>query len=489
MMKRIIAVLTALMMLISAAALAEGSAEDPVLVTVNGQELRESSEEYRVWKDYLTYQAGQDSEEYAVMIQQYAMDYAIRYAAMKQKLNEMGITVPEEEVNAAREASRADWEKIVADFMQNQYGVGADASDEDKAAAKADTLAYILENYGYTEESYVEESMMYSNLNAVYDRGQKLAEEGIEVTDQDVEDYFKSIVDEDEEFFNTMVQPGEDEGEKTPEEMSEELVQAYEFYSQYYGYDSKYRPEGYRGITHILLKVEQELLDNWQALAAKLEEQNEPKEEVAPETVEATDAEPTAEPEATAEPEEPVTPEMVEAARQAILDSVKETVDEIKAKLEGGANFEDLILEYGTDPGMQVEENRKNGYAVHPFSILYEQNFMKGAAALEKVGDVSDPIVSQFGVHILHYLRDIPGGAVELTDALKEELRADLKSEKVQAAFDALQEKWVAESEVVWTEAGEDWKIDEAALAELMAPDAPAEETEAAAEPEAVPAE
>ena len=48
MMKRITAVLTALVMLISAAALAEGSAEDPVLVTVNGQELRESSEEYRV---------------------------------------------------------------------------------------------------------------------------------------------------------------------------------------------------------------------------------------------------------------------------------------------------------------------------------------------------------------------------------------------------------------------------------------------------------
>ena len=116
---------------------------------------------------------------------------------------------------------------------------------------------------------------------------------------------------------------------------------------------------------------------------------------------------------------------------------------------------------------------------VHPFSILYEQNFMKGAAALEKVGDVSDPIVSQFGVHILHYLRDIPGGAVELTDALKEELRADLKSEKVQAAFDALQEKWVAESEVVWTEAGEDWKIDEAALAAEPETAEPAEETEA----------
>ena len=174
-----------------------------------------------------------------------------------------------------------------------------------------------------------------------------------------------------------------------------------------------------------------------------------------------------------------MTPEMVEAARQAILDSVKDTVDEINAKLEAGANFEDLILEYGTDPGMQSEENRTKGYAVHPSSIMFEQNFTAGAAALEKVGDVSDPIVSQFGVHILHYLRDIPGGAVELTDALKEELRADLKSEKVQAAFDALQEKWVAESEVVWTEAGEDWKIDEAALAAEPESAEPAEETEA----------
>ena len=478
MMKRIIAVLTALMMLISAAALGEGSAEDPVLVTVNGQELRESSEEYRVWQDYLTYQAGQDSEEYAVMIQQYAMDYAIRYVAMAQKLNEMGNSVPEEELNAGREEARAGWESIVADFMQSQYGVGADATDEEKAAAKADTLAYILENYGYTEESYVEEAMMYTRLNAVYDRGQKLAEEGIEVTDQEVEDHFKTIVAEDETFLNQMVQPEEGE-EKTPEQMSDELVQAYEFYSQYYGYDFKYFPEGYRGITHILLKVEQELLDKWQELAAKLEEQNEPKEEVAPETVEATDAEATAEPEPTAEPEEPVTPEMVEAAKQAILDSVKDTVDEINAKLEAGANFEDLILEYGTDPGMQSEENRTKGYAVHPSSIMFEQNFTAGAAALEKVGDVSDPIVSQFGVHILHYLRDIPGGAVELTDALKEELRADLKSEKIQAAFDALQEKWVAESEVVWTEAGEDWKIDEAALAAEPETAEPAEETEA----------
>ena len=160
-----------------------------------------------------------------------------------------------------------------------------------------------------------------------------------------------------------------------------------------------------------------------------------------------------------------MTEEMVAAAKQAILDSVKEKLEEIEKKLADGASFEDLILEYGTDPGMENDATRAEGYAVHPYSIMFDQNFTKGAAALEKVGDVSDPIVSQVGVHILHYLRDIPGGAVELTDTLKEELRGDLMSEKVGAAFNDLQEKWVAESEVVWTEAGASFKINEEELA------------------------
>ena len=480
-----------------------------MLVTVNGQELRESSGEYRVWKDYLSSQVGDDVEMYASLIQQYAMDYAIRYTAMTQKLEEMGKGVTEEELAASAAEVRDSWNSIVEQYMANLYGVSAEATDEEKAAAKADTLAYILENYGYTEESYVEEAMMYNRLNMIYSRAEAIASEGIEVADQEVEDYFKTLVEEDKAFFNEMIQPAEGE-EKTEEQMKEELVQAYEFYTQYYGYETQYRPEGYRGITHILLGVDQELLDKWLELTAKLEEQNEETElidaeavteaeaetvteakpeeqseetkptDAAAETDTEAKAETTAEPE---EPEEPVTEEMVAAAKQAILDSVKEKLEEIEKKLADGASFEDLILEYGTDPGMENDATRAEGYAVHPYSIMFDQNFTKGAAALEKVGDVSDPIVSQFGVHILHYLRDIPGGAVELTDTLKEELRGDLMSEKVGAAFNDLQEKWVAESEVVWTEAGASWKIDEAALAA----DETDEETAEAAEE--VPAE
>jgi parvulin-like peptidyl-prolyl isomerase len=144
-----------------------------------------------------------------------------------------------------------------------------------------------------------------------------------------------------------------------------------------------------------------------------------------------------------------VTEEMVEAARQAILDSVQPTVDEIKAKLKDGASFDDLILEYGTDPGMQDEATRKAGYPVHKDSILYDPAFTAGAVALEKVGDVSDPIVGQNGVHILHYLRDIPGGVVELSEEIHEEISDYLKSQKENQVIVEALEAWKDGHEIV----------------------------------------
>ena len=145
----------------------------------------------------------------------------------------------------------------------------------------------------------------------------------------------------------------------------------------------------------------------------------------------------------------------MEAARQAILDSQKETLDAIKAKLESGVSFEDLIAEYGTDPGMSDENNLKNGYSIHPDSITYDTNFTQAAAALEKVGDVSDPVMSKLGIHILKYLRDIPAGALEMSDEEEGTLRAEIEDERLQLAFSEYYDAWVAAADVVWTAEGE----------------------------------
>ena len=217
---------------------------------------------------------------------------------------------------------------------------------------------------------------------------------------------------------------------------------------------------------------------------ARLEES---KSEEAGETEELTEtAEATEEPAAT---EEPVTEEMVEAARQAILDSKKEVISEIMAKYESGTSFEDLIAEYGTDPGMQQEKNLKNGYSVHKDSVSFYDVFTKAAAALEKVGDVSEPVVSSKGIHILYYLRDVPGGALELSEDELAQVRTGIENERINLAISELLDKWSAEADIVWTAEGEAWKYDqsvEEAYREAVKAEE-ASETEDAPEAEAVP--
>ena len=123
--------------------------------------------------------------------------------------------------------------------------------------------------------------------------------------------------------------------------------------------------------------------------------------------------------------------------------------------------FEDLVLEYGTDPGMRNLDNLTNGYAVHADSIVWDSDFQKAAMELSNIGDISEPVVSGFGVHILKYQRDIPGGAVEMTDTIESEILAHLKEEAVNNRMTEQIMQIAADAEIVWTEAGEPWKLPE----------------------------
>jgi len=444
------------------------------LATVNGEMITTEHPDIQYWISYYLYQlsaSGYDTSDAELMqtVNQYSLLNTIRFVVLRQKAAEMGLaTFTDEEKATAEAEAKAAWEEIIAGYVESA-GITDDSSEEDKAAARADAEAEMLLQ-GYDEASYINDYVENDETNTIINRLRDALSKDITVTDEDVQEYFNDLVTEDKEAY------AEDVG-------------SYEFYTQYYQQPSYYTPEGYRAVNHILLEVDEELLNKWKDLTARFEEQQS-NEEAEPTDEELTDEEAQAleialededvqlaaevaaaaaveaaeeagvDLNATPEPTaEPVTQEMIDAAVQAILDSVRPTVDEIKAKLAEGVSFDDLILEYGTDPGMKDEATRAAGYLVHKDSILWDPAFTSAAMALEKVGDVGEPVVGQYGVHILHYLKDVPGGAVELTSEMKEEFRTELLDEKKDLALNEALEQWVKEAKVEYTEAGKAWEL------------------------------
>ncbi|MDO4838403.1 MAG: peptidylprolyl isomerase [Clostridia bacterium] len=393
-----------------------------VMATVNGEPvLRETVENIASNLSYTYSQYGYDTttDENVKIINQIALDYAIQYALMDQKAAEWGLDqFTDEEMETLKASNAESWNSLVDSYVSYYGNLTDESTDEEKLAAKTSALA-ALEAMGYTEDVMMQSTLEEERYNRVRDK----MIENVEVTDDEVQSAFDTQVESDKASY-------------------EGNVAYYEYMTQYYGQTSYYIPEGYRGITHILLTVDDDLLQNYEDLAAKLEEQEEAEDT---DTTEATATD------VTEETETPVTQADVDAAYQAILDSVQPTIDEINQKLADGASFADLIAEYGADPGMQSEPYKSEGYSVHQDSVIWDAAFVKAAFSVEKVGDVSEPVVGSYGVHIVYYLRDVPSGAVELTDDIKEDLKSTLLSEKENEAFASTMQLWRDASKIEYT--------------------------------------
>ena len=119
-----------------------------------------------------------------------------------------------------------------------------------------------------------------------------------------------------------------------------------------------------------------------------------------------------------------------EELEDEVLKSSADTLAEITSRLNNGEKFQDLIAQYGEDANFDDPAFFDSGYQVHKDSILWEEAFIDAAFSMDKPGDVSEPFTSPNGVHILYYLGDVSGGAVEYTTAVEEALRELLLEEK-----------------------------------------------------------
>lgn len=98
-----------------------------------------------------------------------------------------------------------------------------------------------------------------------------------------------------------------------------------------------------------------------------------------------------------------------ESASESEIAQVKKQIEDIKKELENGADFAELAKKYSQDPG-----SAQNGGDLGFFSRgQMVQEFEDAAFALEP-GQVSDPVRTQFGFHLIKVEEKKPAGHPEL---------------------------------------------------------------------------
>ena len=111
-------------------------------------------------------------------------------------------------------------------------------------------------------------------------------------------------------------------------------------------------------------------------------------------------------------------------ARHILVPTEKEA-QEVKAKLNGGASFEDVAKDYSKDPG-SAKQGGDLGYFTKDKMV---PQFADAAFKLKK-GEISDPVKSPFGWHIIQ-VEDIRKVTVPTYNESKDMLRAKLADKKL----------------------------------------------------------
>lgn len=366
-------------------------AADAVVATVNGEDITGAM--VKMQYDSIVGYYGEPSADYVEYYNAYAMEQAVTMVLIRQTAAELGLDqFTQEETDALYATSDSAWAEALDSYVSYYFTLTDESTDEEKADAYAQAEAY------YNEQGYTQESLRDSYLeNALYERVTTELCKDTTVTDEEVNAAYQEDLANDRALYEFDANAYETQ------------VMMYQ-----YGYADDlpmYHPEGYRYVKHILLSVDSDLLAAYTDLAAKYEAQS------------AADAT------ATDAAEEPVTAEQVAEAKAAVIASVQVEIDDINKQLAEGTSFEDLIALYGTDPGM-TSGSYPDGYEVSEASTGFVPEFVNAAFSLSAIGDVSEPVLSDYGVHIVKYAGDVPGGPVELTAEEADFIRENLLAEK-----------------------------------------------------------
>lgn len=362
----------------------------------------------------------------------------IQNTVLEQKLQENGLeTLSEEDKTAAMSSAQENYDYYV-NLIKMYYFSGSELAEEELNKAVNDQMAAM--GLG-TLESMQENSIQAKKYSLLQD---KLT------TDVTVSD------DEIKTEYDTRVNNATETYLATPVQYDTDVSNGTTVY---------YKPAGYRYIKNLLVKIDDtassEIADLNSQISAKTSELATAQTTIADyedDTQEQIDA--------LDEAAKAARDESYEAAKtsrdtldkeiadlnvqlttktKAAFSAISPTIEEIKGKLAAGESFDALLETYGQDEGMKASPTKETGYLVCDGMTKYVAAFTEAAMKLAKVGDISEPVETSYGYHLLQYASDLAQGAVPM-DELKDTLQAELLQTKKSEAFNALVEQWVADA-------------------------------------------
>ena len=119
----------------------------------------------------------------------------------------------------------------------------------------------------------------------------------------------------------------------------------------------------------------------------------------------------------------------------ADIEAAKKKIDEIYAKLVGGEKFEDLAANFSDDPGSSEKGGKLPEFGSGTTTRMVPE-FEDAAVLLNKDGDFSKPIQTDFGYHIIKRLELSPLASFEtMKKELQSKVNRDDRSKKTQTAL------------------------------------------------------
>ena len=418
-----------LVLLLCGSALAESVAEDPVVVRVGDfsytqSQLQASLDNALEISEMLRGDAPSEEEKAARL--ETAIESYIDMGIIENKLTEAGKNdfseTELEDLNQAASSKYDEFWQLLYQQMQK-----ANESVEEKDVTET------MEAMGYTFEAILNEYILQARQN----RAVELFVGDFALSQEQVDAYYE------EQFVAPDREDYKDDLEK------------YEMEILANDNDSFYTPEGYRYIRQIVLQYPEEAISACKRLQIQMSRAAQSLTKALQTlTLAATEFDGTTDAiseaktayDSAAQQMTDAQNQYMDALRQATEPLIKDQVDEIMAQFNAGIDFGTLLNKYSTD---RTDKNLNgDGYPFHPDSPNWPQTFTDAARALEKPGDISEPVYTEQGVHILYYAGDVPAGEHVLTDDERKLLNAAALRYYQLEKLDGLLEGWRADYEI-----------------------------------------